>query len=161
MGGHSFRTEDEQFTIVPMFDREIETKFINTRGAAIAALFVAMFLVGSRFWSLIKHRPPTSGWIYPVNSWLPNWLAITGNRLRHTGSLCFSSLACVLREPASGTERVILAIMVAETLVSPIRQFVPAPLAEALLRVQAFGNLVMFLGTVHLFLHISERQSGS
>jgi len=56
-------------------------------------------------------------------------------------------------------ERVVAAILVAEILVSPARQFLPAVAAEAVVWIQAFAELVMFLAAVHLSLSIGEKEA--
>ena len=139
-----------------MSNSEIKAKLINTRGAAIAALCVTLLLAGRRFWSIVEHHSDKSEWIYPLNTWLPNWLAIAGNII--TYGLFGVLLVTVLRE-FEGAERVMLAILIAEVLVSPIRQFVPHRLSEALVWTQAFGSMAMFFAAVHLLLCLPERRS--
>jgi hypothetical protein len=140
-----------------MSNSEIRAKLINTRGAAIAALCVTLFLAARQFWSIVERHTDRPEWIYPLNSWLPNWLAITGNIF--TYGLFGLSLVTVVRT-FEGAERVILAILIAEVLISPIRQFVPHLLSEAILCAQAFGSLAMFFAAIHLFLCISEKIKG-
>jgi hypothetical protein len=135
-----------------------QKRFIQTRGQAIVVVFSALLLVGSRFWRTILHQRAESGWIYPFNSWLPNWTALLANIFTYA---LFAAFFAGVVTQWRGTERVIAAILIAEVLVSPARQYLPPAAAEAVVWIQAFAELVMLFGAVHLYLSISESKSNT
>lgn len=139
-----------------MPDPGSEPKLICTPGIAVAALCVTLLLTVRRFGSIIAGHPDQSEWIYPINSWLPNWLAMAAN----IGTYSLFAWALIFIPPRlRGGERLIVAILLALVLISPLRQYLSPSLSTTVRWIQAFGNLIMFLASIRLYLEIVGQRS--
>lgn len=121
----------------------------------MAALCITGYLAGRRLWSIAAHARSQPNWIFPFNSYLPNWAALVLNLVIYGAFALF--LVEVLRH-FRGTEGTLLAVLISETLLAALRNLVPVPAATAILWVQSFGNLVMFFAAIHIFLSIPARK---
>jgi len=130
-----------------------KSRLIKTHAQAGAVVCVTLFLAGQRFGELVRHHPVKSEWIY--SGFFPKWFAVPANLLIYA---LFASLLVTVIRGFAGPERIILAILIAQTFVSPLRQYLPVAVAGAVFWIQAFASLVMLLASIHLFLSISEKQ---
>lgn len=104
---------------------------------------------------MAAHDTNKSHWIFPLNSFLPNWVAIALNLA--TYGLIAVCLVSVIRS-YKGSERILFAILISEVLTVPLKVLVSAPFAILLLWMQAFGSVVMFFAAVHIFLDLEEKK---
>ena len=138
-----------------MSEQPTKAGLIKTRGQAGAVVCVTLFLAGHRFWELAKHGQPKSDWYY---SGFSKWFDLPANVLTY---ILFAAFFITAIREFRGTERIILAILIGEVLVSPIRQYLPLTIAQAVVWIQASAGLVMLLAAIRLFLSVSEKQSSS
>jgi len=136
--------------------RTTEVRFVETRGLALTVLCIASYLAGLRLWRLAQGIPGKSEWIYPLNSWLPNWAAVILNIFTY-GFFAGFFIYVIIRW--KGLERIIFAILFGQGLISPLRQFLPSPMATTVVWVQAFAGAVMFLAALKLFLQLPKQRT--
>jgi len=137
-----------------MSEEMIDQRLIGTRGRAIAVLCFVAYLAGMRLWRFVQHRAEKSAWIYPTDSWLPNWVAVPLNVFTYG---MFVAFLVVVLYRWRGSERVIVAVLIAQILVSPLRQYLSLSMAATMLWIQAFAALVMFLAALSLYLRLSAQ----
>ena len=136
-------------TTEPKLQEKAQQAIIRTPRVALVILIAAACFAASKLWHLTLGPQPRANWIYPLNSFLPNWAAVAMNVFTYG---LFALLLIEILRDHRGAERTLLAICFAEVLIVPARRYAPGPISTVIVFVQAFGALIMFLAAVQLFL---------
>jgi uncharacterized membrane protein len=129
-------------------------RFIRTRRRAIAALLVTLWFVVAKVSFIARHKTHSSNWIYPLHSFLPTWLAVTGNILTYV--FCIYTLIEILRG-LKGAERFLFAALFVDLILGLAGHWSPRLFDQALQLMELASDFVMFFAAVHLYLRIEER----
>lgn len=131
---------------------------IATRRRAVVAMCFAGYFAGGSFWSLLNsHRAQGPGWIFPFNSFWPNWVEASLDLWIYGFMIWLLVVACTRLK---NEERVFFAVWIAEILVSPFNSLLPASFAAAVPWLKWFGDIVMLVAAAIIYRNIQHSDTG-